>query len=118
MIAMLKSLKYTLVVFMPQETKTKNHKLALPYHGPFRVLEVRGNCVLVRPVDKPDENPILVSVNRVTPCPVELPDQSWLGTSGRSPSKTSAVHQLPSIVQDTHQNTHYTRSKVQGRTSD
>jgi len=36
--------------------KTKDHKLALSYHGSFRVLEVRGNCVLVRPVDKLDDH--------------------------------------------------------------
>ena len=72
------------MAFMPQKTKTKDHKLALPYHGPFRVLKVRGNCVLVRPVDRPDNHPILMSLDRVTLCPVELAGQSWLGASGQS----------------------------------
>ena len=104
------------MVFMPQETKTKNHKLALPYHGPFRVLELRGNCVLVRPVDKPDEHPILVSLDRVTLCPVDLPDISWLG-SKKSISRDSEPQQTVS-VKDTHQHTYNTRSKVRGRTCD
>ena len=67
------------MVFMPQATTTKLKKLALPYHGPYRVLEVQSNCLLVRPVDKPDDKPILVSMDRVVKCSPELPGVSWLG---------------------------------------
>lgn len=67
------------MVFMPQETSGKDRKLALPYHGPYRVVEVRSNCLLVRPVDRPSEEPILVSMARVVQCSDELPDESWLG---------------------------------------
>ena len=79
---------------------------------------MRGNCVLVRPVDKPDDHSILVSLDRVTLCPAELADQSWLGASGKFTSKVTQAHQLPSTVQATHQHTHHTRSKVRGRTAD
>ena len=51
------------MVFMQKETVSKNRKLALPYHGPYRVLEVRQNCLLVRPVDRPDNEPILVNMD-------------------------------------------------------
>ncbi len=67
------------IFFMPQETTTKERKLALPYYGPYRVVEVQTNCLLVRPVDKPDQEPILVSMDRVVACSEELPDISWLG---------------------------------------
>ena len=97
------------MVFMPQETKTKEHKLALPYHGPFRVLEAQGNCVLVRPVDRPDDKSILVSLDRITLCPAELPDQSWQGPSPVAPQKNS---------EHTASHNHNTRSKVRGCTCD
>jgi len=32
----------------------KDRKLALPYHGPYRITDIRTNCLLWRPVDKPD----------------------------------------------------------------
>ena len=67
------------MVLMPKETRSKNRKLPLPYHGPYRVLEVRQNCLLVRPVDRPDDEPILVNMDRVVECSEELPNTSWLG---------------------------------------
>ena len=75
------------MVFMPQETKDKNRKLALPYHGPYRVVEVRPNCLLVRLVDRPDEKPILVSMERAVECSEELPDTSWQGKRDKRPRK-------------------------------
>ncbi len=35
------------MVYMPQDTQGKNRKLALPYHGPYRILEVEPNCLVV-----------------------------------------------------------------------
>ena len=63
---------------MPSDTTGKQRKLALPYHGPYRVV-VTDNNVSIRPVDKPNESPILVNVDRVTKCSDALPDISWLG---------------------------------------
>ena len=88
------------MVYMPHEHQGKNRKLALPYHGPFRILEVQPNCVVVRPVDKPDDQPIRVSMDRVTVCPDELPDVSWLGPKAkkrrsarvRTPNGSSKAH--------------------------
>ena len=67
------------IVFMPQATNTKSRKLALSYHGQYRVLEVQSNCLLVHPVDKPDDKPLLVSMDHVVKCSPELPEVSWLG---------------------------------------
>ena len=68
------------IVYMPREDQGKKRKLALPYHGPYRILDVRSNCVLVRPVDQLETEPILVSMDRVIRCSDELPDESWLGS--------------------------------------
>ena len=64
---------------MPSDTTGKQRKLALPYHGPYRVVDVTDNNVSIQPVDKPDESPILVNMDRVTKCSDALPDISWLG---------------------------------------
>jgi len=97
------------MVFMPHKTKTKERKLSLPYHGPFRVIEMQGNCDLVRPVDRPvdrpDDKPILVSLDRIPICPAELPDDSWLGNSHVTVQKNSK-----STTEQTSCHNHYSRS--------
>ena len=67
------------MVFMPKETKRKARKLALPHYGPYRILEITPTGVSIRPVDCPDECPILVNLDRVTRCLDELPNVTWLG---------------------------------------
>ena len=57
------------MVFMPAETTGKNRKLSLPYYGPYRILEVGTNTLLVRPVDKSAEQAIMINMERVVPCP-------------------------------------------------
>ena len=66
-------------MYMPYEQTGKNRKLSRLYFGPYRVLEVHPNGVTVRPVDRPNDKSIRVNLDRVTLCPVELPDESWLG---------------------------------------
>ncbi len=46
--------------------------------GPYMILDVRSNCLMVRPVDQPGAEPIptLVSMDRVVRCSEELPDES------------------------------------------
>ena len=65
------------MVYMPHEATGKDRKLALPYHGPYRIIDIRTNCLLLRPVDKPDEQLVLVNMDRVSPCPQGVSDQSW-----------------------------------------
>ena len=76
------------MVNMPHENQGKNRKLALPHHGPFQILDVQPNCLVVRPVDKPDDQAIRVSMDQVTVCPDELPDVSWLGPNSRRKSES------------------------------
>jgi len=71
------------MVFMPRETQGKQRKLALPHHGPYRVLELNSSCATVRPVDHPEAEPIKVNLDRLSQCPDVLPDVSWLGPRTR-----------------------------------
>ena len=75
------------MIFMPHETTGKRRKLALPYHGPYRVMDVHLNGLTVKPVDRPGDNPIRVNVDRVTRCYSELPNVSWLGPNARRSRK-------------------------------
>ena len=67
------------MVYMPVERNGRNRKLSRLYFGPYRVLEVHPNGLTVRPVDRITEPLIRVNQDRVTICPKELPDKSWLG---------------------------------------
>ena len=71
------------MVFVPQETKWKACKLALPHHEPYHILEITPIGASIRPVDCPDERPILVNLDRVTRCLDELPNVTWLGLRSR-----------------------------------
>ena len=53
--------------------------MARPYFRPYRILNVTPTNAEVRLIDKPDDQPIFVSLDRVRPCYVELPDVSWSG---------------------------------------
>ncbi len=75
------------MVYMPAEDRGKRRKLALPYHGPYRILEVRPNTLLVQPVDHVDLKPILVSMDQVMRCSDELsPGLDLVGRKGRRQS--------------------------------
>ena len=56
------------MVFMPAEITGKNRKLSLPYYGPYQILHVGTNTLLVRPVDKPAEQAIRINMERAVPC--------------------------------------------------
>ncbi len=75
------------MVFMPHEVQGKQRKLALPHHGPYRVLDLTPNCATVRPVDHPEAEPIRVNLDRLSRCPDVLPDVTWLGPHTRRTRK-------------------------------
>ena len=54
--------------YMPAAKSGKPYKLARAFNGLYRVVEVDENGLLVRPVNKPQENPIRVALNRVRYC--------------------------------------------------
>ena len=59
--------------------------------GPYQILEVGSNTLLVRPVDKPAEQAIRINMERVVPCP-KLPDQSWLGAKAERHRQRRSPH--------------------------
>ena len=77
-------ISYRVMVFMPHETSGKDRKLALPYHGPYRIMNMHSNCVSVKPVDKPDDEPILVELF--------LAQQKSLILHGLVMAKLTSVH--------------------------
>ena len=50
-------------------------------------MDVHLNGLTVRPVDRPEDSPIRVNVDRVTHCYPELPNVSWLGPKARRSRK-------------------------------
>ena len=64
-------------IYMPSAKKGKAHKLARPFHGPYRVTETVDNGVMVTPIDRPQDTPIRVAMDRVRRCPKEIPDVFW-----------------------------------------
>ena len=64
-------------VYMPAAKSGTAYKLARPYNGPYRVVQVVKNDVEVRPVDQPCAIPTRVALNRVGRCPAEMPDVYW-----------------------------------------
>ena len=61
----------------PAEKTGEARKLSRPYHGPYRVVEVNANDTYIHRVDTPQEEPILVSIQRLKQCPSEIPDEFW-----------------------------------------
>ena len=64
-------------LFKPADKTGPARKFARAYHGPFRVIEMDSNTAKIQPVDRPDEDAILVAVDRLRTCPTEVPDVFW-----------------------------------------
>ena len=67
-------------VHMPGDVSGKAWKFARPFHGPYRILELTPTNASVRLVNRPQDTPIFVSLQRIRMCPKEIPDEkSWSG---------------------------------------
>ena len=64
-------------LFKPAEKTGHARKLARPFHGPYRVVEIDNNTAKVCRVDKPSEEPVLVALERLRRCPDEIGDVCW-----------------------------------------
>ena len=64
-------------LYKPADKTGPLRKFARPYHRPFRVVEMDVNTAKIRRVDKPEEDTILVAVDRLRQCPSEVPDTFW-----------------------------------------
>ena len=52
-------------IYMPQEKQGKAYKFALPFAGPYRVVEVHPNGVVLQHIEKLNSRQIQVALNRV-----------------------------------------------------
>ena len=67
------------MVYMPYEQTSMNRKVSRPfylYH--YWMLDLHPNAITVQAVARPNDKSIWVNLDRVTLCPVKLPDESWL----------------------------------------
>ena len=81
---------------MPGDVQGKAWKFARPFHGPYRILELTLTNASVHLVDKPQNIPIFVSLDRVRRCPKEIPDgETWSGKRGAKKTKKTRRTQAP-----------------------
>ena len=59
-------------LFVPSMKQGKAHKFARPFRGPYRVVSLYENGADIRPVDRPKQSTIRVSLNRLRKCPSEI----------------------------------------------
>ena len=64
-------------LFKPVEKIGEVRKLSRPYHGSYRVVQLDTNTAHIRRVDCPQEDAILVALNRLRRCPLEVGDEFW-----------------------------------------
>ena len=62
-------------IYMPSEVQGKAWKLARPFHGPYRVIDLTPNNAEVSLIDQPKDQSIFVSLNRIRLCY----DATWTG---------------------------------------
>ena len=73
------------MVFMPQDVTDRDRKLALPHHGPYRVLDVQQHTAKVIPIDQPNSEPVIINKRRLSVCPTELvADEAWIGNKKKN----------------------------------
>lgn len=71
-------------VHMPGDVRGKAWKFSRPFHGPHRILELTPTNASVRLVDRPQDEPIFVSLSRLRVCPDEIPaEETWSGRRQR-----------------------------------
>ena len=81
-------------LYKPSARSGSAYKFARPYHGPYRILEVMSNNAKIRPVDKPQDEPILVALSRLRRCPEEIGDDFW-PTRKSTTSVETSVQGIP-----------------------
>ena len=78
---------WVLVKFPADETG-KARKLSRPWHGPYRVVDIRQPDVTVVKVYRPQDGRIQIHQTRVTPCPPAFPaGYFWYGDKRPRPGR-------------------------------
>ena len=78
-------------LYKPAEQTGARRKFARPFDNRYRLVEVGANTAKVCPVDKPESEPILVSLDRLHQCPDEVGDEFWPPNTKRCLHKEAAV---------------------------
>ena len=63
-------------LFKPAGKTGQARKFTRPFHGPFRVVDLDSNTARIKRTDRPEEEAILVVVDRICHChcPSEVPE--------------------------------------------
>ena len=64
-------------LYKPAEKSGEGRKLARPYHGPYRIIELNANNAQIRKVNQPDGDLLLVATDGLRRCQDEVEDMSW-----------------------------------------
>ena len=64
-------------LFKPAERTGEKRKLAGAYHGPYWVIKLTSNNAHIRRVDRPEDDLLLVALDRLKRCPDEVCDTFW-----------------------------------------
>ena len=64
-------------LFKPAENTGEARKLARPYNGYYRIMELDANTVHIHRVDCPQDETILVALSHLRRCADEIPDECW-----------------------------------------
>lgn len=82
------------LVYMPGDVTGKDWKLARPYHGPYRIVQVTPTNAEVQLIEKPSDPTIFVALSRVRKCYPEIPSNaSWTGRKKRNKRKRRCENQ-------------------------
>ena len=90
-------------LFKPADKSGPLRKFARPYHGPYRVVEMDCNTAQIRRVDRPEEDTVLVALDRLRCCPEELvPDNNdfWPHPKRKRSKKKPESFEEPSLDPD------------------
>ena len=85
------------MVFMPSETIGKDRKLARPYHGPYRVINIMPTNAEVQLIQYPSEPTIFVAIDRLRRCYPEQPNDCWLGKKKIPKKKARPPYSEPAV---------------------
>ena len=64
-------------LFKPAEQMGEKRKLAGAYHGPYRAIKLTSNNAHIRRVDRPEDDLLLVALDRLKRGPDEVCDTFW-----------------------------------------
>ena len=64
-------------LYKPTEKTGEARKLGQPFHGPYRISEMDANTATIVRVDRPEEEPLLVALERLRRCPAEVGAEFW-----------------------------------------